>query len=80
MKPTRENLFRVLAQLEQAGLLPDDGPISVFVRSGSDQRAHSTQYVARVSGDTVFVRVSRLPFVRPMAFSRQALRAAQTDP
>jgi len=79
MKPTRENIFRVLAKLEQAGHLDTDGPISVFVRSGSVPRAHSAQYVVRVDGDAVFVRVSRLPFAKPLAFSRQALRAARID-
>ena len=79
MKPTRENIFRVLAKLEQAGHLDIDGPISVFVRSGSAPRAHSAQYVVRVDGDTVFVRVSRLPFVRPLAFSRQALKIAEIE-
>lgn len=79
MKPTRENIFRVLAKLEQAGHLDIDGPTSVFVRSGSAPRAHSAQYVVRVDGDTVFVRISRLPFVRPMAFSRQALKIAEIE-
>ena len=79
MKPTRENIFRILAKLEQAGSLPDDSPTSIFVRSTDAPRAHSTQYVVRVDGDTVFVRVSRLPFVRPMAFSRQALRIAEIE-
>lgn len=77
MKPTRENIFRILARLEQAGSLPDDGPTSIFVRSqDGSPRSHASQYVVRVSGDTVFVRVSRLPFVRPLAFSRQALKTA----
>ena len=76
MKPTRENIFRVLARLEQAGHLPSDGPTSIFVRSGDAPHAHTSQYAVRVDGDTVFVRVSRLPFARPMAFSRQALRVA----
>ena len=79
MKPTRENLFSVLAKLEQAGNLPDDGPTSVFVRSTDAPRAHSAQYVVRVDGDTVFVRMSRLPFVKPMVFSRQALRVKKDD-
>ena len=79
MKPTRENIFAVLARLEQAGHLPEDGPISVFVRSSSAiSRSHAVQYAVRTDGDTVFVRTSRLPFVRPMAFSRQALRASNT--
>ena len=79
MKPTRENIFRILARLEQAGSLPDDGPTSIFVRSTDTPRAHAAQYVVRADGDTVFVRVSRLPFARPMAFSRQALRVAKVD-
>ena len=78
MIPSRENIFRVLARMEQDCGLPEDGPISVFV---SDQigtlRLHPTQLVMRVSGDTVFVRTSRLPFVKPMVFSRQALKVAR---
>ncbi len=83
MIPSRENVFRVMARLEQSGSMPahaDDGPTSVFA---SDQvgalRLHPTQYVVRVSGDTVFVRFSRLPFVKPYVFSRQALRVAKLD-
>ncbi|MBE5799140.1 MAG: hypothetical protein E7321_04240 [Clostridiales bacterium] len=78
MKPSRENIFRVLARMEQDCGLPEDGPVSVFV---SDQigtlRLHPTQFVIRISGDTVFVRTSRLPFVRPMTFSRQALKVTK---
>ena len=79
MKPTRENIFSVLAKLEQAGCLTDNGPTSIFVRSTDAPRAHAVQYAVRTDGDTVFVRISRLPFVRPLAFSRQALRAAKTE-
>ena len=78
MKPSRENIFRLLARLEQECGLPEGGPISLFV---SDQigtlRLHPTQLVLRTQGDTVFVRTSRLPFVRPMVFSRQALKIAR---
>ena len=75
MKPSRENILRVLAQLEQSGNLPQDGPTSIFVSQKTvSGRAHATQLAVNVSGDAVFVRASRLPFVRPMAFSRQALR------
>ncbi|MBQ2834258.1 MAG: hypothetical protein IJN79_00255 [Clostridia bacterium] len=78
MKPSRENIFRLLARLEQDCGLPEGGPISLFV---SDQigtlRLHPTQLVLRTQGDTVFVRTSRLPFVRPMVFSRQALKIAR---
>ena len=78
MKPSRENIFRLLASMEQDLGLPEDGPVSIFV---SDKvgalRLHPTQIVIRVSGDTVFVRASRLPFVEPYAFSRQALKVAR---
>ena len=77
MKPSRENIFRVMARLEQAGSLPESGVISVFI---SDQdgrtRRHPTQLAVRISGDTVFVHISRLPFVRPYVYSRQALKTA----
>ena len=80
MKPSRENVFRVMAEIEQAGSMPESGILSVFVSDKSGPlRLHPTQFVIRVSGDTVFVRLSRLPFVRPMTFSRQALRIANLD-
>jgi len=78
MKPSRENVFRVMAELEQSGSMPDSGVMSIFVSDKVGMlRLHPTQFVIRVSGDTVFVRISRLPFVRPMTFSRQALRIAK---
>ena len=78
MIPSRENIFNLLARMEQDCGLPEDGPISVFVsdRQGA-LRLHPTQLVMRISGDTVFVRFSRLPFVKPMVFSRQALKIAK---
>ena len=78
MKPSRENIFQLLARMEQDCGLPEDGPISIFVsdRMGA-LRLHPTQLVMRISGDTVFVRFSRLPFVKPMVFSRQALKVAK---
>ena len=78
MIPSRENIFRLLARMEQDCGLPEDGPISIFVsdRAGT-LRLHPTQLVMRISGDTVFVRTSRLPFVKPMVFSRQALKVAK---
>ena len=78
MKPSKENVFRLLARLEQDCGLPEDGPVSLFVsdRAGK-MRLHPTQLVLRIDGDTVFVRASRLPFARPMVFSRQALRVAK---
>ena len=78
MKPSKENIFRVMAKIEQAGSMPENGVLSVFVSDKSGPlHLHPSQYVIRVSGDTVFVRISRLPFVRPMTFSRQALRIAE---
>ena len=47
MKPSRENVFGVMARLEQAGALPESGVTSVFL---SDQdgslRRHPTQLAA----------------------------------
>ena len=40
-------------------------------------RAHATQIAVQVRGELVFARLSRLPFARPMVFTRQALREAQ---
>lgn len=78
MKPSRENIFNLLARMEQDCGLPEDGPISIFVsdRTGTLRR-HPMQLVLRISGDTVFVRASRLPFARPITFSRQALKVAR---
>ena len=78
MIPSRENVFRVMAELEQSGSMPESGVMSIFVSDTvGTLRLHPTQFVIRVSGDTVFVRISRLPFVRPMTFSRQALRISK---
>ena len=78
MKPSRENIFHLLARMEQDCGLPEGGPISLFVSdSYGTLRLHPLQLVMRTEGDTVFVRASRLPFVRPMTFSRQALKVAK---
>jgi len=78
MKPSRENIFQLLARMEQDCGLPEDGPISIFVSDRVGMlRLHPMQFVIRTSGDTVFVRTSRLPFVKPMVFSRQALKIAK---
>ncbi len=78
MKPSRENIFCLLARMEQDCGLPEENPISIFVSdSYGALRLHPTQLVLRTAGDTVFVRVSRLPFVKPMVFSRQALKVAK---
>ena len=73
MKPSRENILAALAGLERSGLLPEDGPTSVFLSQGG----HATQLAVRVSGDAIFVRISRLPFIRPLTFTRRELAMAQ---
>lgn len=78
MKPSRENVFRVMARLEQSGSLPEAGQTSVFIsESDGGVRRHPTQLAVHVSGDAVFVKISRLPFTRPYVYSRQALRIAK---
>jgi len=78
MKPSRENIFRLLARMEQDCGLPEGGPISIFVSDRVGMlRLHPTQLVLRTAGDTLFVRTSRLPFVKPFVFSRQALKTAK---
>ncbi|MBR5225428.1 MAG: hypothetical protein IKV90_07190 [Clostridia bacterium] len=78
MKPSKENVFRLLAEIEQNGGFPHDGPISVFASEyPGGLRGHPYQFVVRLDGDTVFVRASRMPFARPMVFSRQALSAVK---
>ena len=78
MRPSKENIFRTLARVEQECGLPDDGPISLFV---TDQvgtiRTHATQIAVKIQGDNVYARFTRLPFVRPYVFSRQALKVAR---
>lgn len=65
---SRSLVLDTLARLEQAGLLPSDGPTSVFLRG--------KQLAVQASCDSVLVRTSRLPFSRPMAFTRAEVRAA----
>lgn len=78
MKPSRENVFGVMARLEQAGALPESGVTSVFLsdRDGSNRR-HPTQLAVRMSGDTVFVHISRLP-VRLFPSGAQGRRAVSS--
>ena len=69
MKLTRETLAPMLARLARAGLLPEDGATSVFLRDGRRMR----QLSVFCRGDEVMVRTGRLPFARPLMFSRAAL-------
>ena len=79
MGVSRFKLASTLARLEHDGLLPDDGPTSVFLTQGG-HGGHAVQLSVRVSGDAVFVRMSRLPFIRPLVFSRRALREDAPTP
>ena len=79
MKPSKDNILRVLASLERTGHLPEDGPTSIFLTQGGNE-GHAVQLAVRVSGDAVFVRMSRLPFIRPLVFSRRALREDAPTP
>lgn len=77
MRPSKENVFFLLARYEQEQGLPEDGPLSLFVtKKIGSARTHATQIAVRAQGDTVYARFSRLPFVRPYVFSRQALKNA----
>lgn len=78
MKPSRENVFGVMARLEQAGSLPESGVTSVFISDQNGRiRRHPTQLVVRASGDAIIVRFSRLPFAKPYIYARQALKTAR---
>ena len=67
MNLKREKILSILRRLERGGLFEADGPTSVFLRP-------SAQLAVRVEGERVTVRQSRLPFSRPMVFTRAELR------
>lgn len=68
-------LASTLAHLEHDGLLPDDGPTSVFLCDGPVRR----QLVVFCQGDEVRVRTSRLPFIRQQTFSRARLKCVEIN-
>ena len=69
----RETILPILRRLARAGHLPEDGPTSVFLRP-------SRQLSVRAEGDRVLVRASRLPFARPMVFTREEIEAPEGAP
>ena len=75
MGVSRFKLASTLARLERDGLLPDDGPTSVFLSDGPIRR----QLAVLCCGDEVRVRTSRLPFVRQQVFSRARLRCVDVS-
>ena len=80
MKPTREQILSTLRGMRRAGQLLGDGPTSLFLaRQPGARRGQATQIVAKISGDHVLVRTSRLPFVKPMIFSLAELDAGADE-
>ncbi len=75
MRFDRWKLANTLARLEHDGLLPDDGPVSVFLRDGRGHR----QLAVLCRGDEVCVRTSRLPFIRQQTFSRARLKCVEIN-
>lgn len=74
MSITRKQARDLLVRAQQSGHLSQDGPTSLFFspRSGAFSR-RPVQLAVRVCGDTVTVRTSRLPFVKPFVFTRSEL-------
>lgn len=75
---SRLQILTLLSRAQRAGHLSEDGPTSLFVapEPGSFFQRH-TQLSVCVKGDTVTVRASRLPFVKPMTFSMEEIKEAQ---
>lgn len=71
----RWKLTSTLARLEHDGLLPNNGPTSVFLRDGPVRR----QLVVFCRDDEVCVRTSRLPFARQQVFSRARLKCVEVN-
>ena len=70
MKLTRQQVLDLLVRAEAAGLLPADGPTSLFV---AQKRGAPLQLAVAAAGSKIVVRQSRLPFSRPLVFSRAEL-------
>lgn len=73
---SRQRVLAALLHASQAGILSPDGPTSLFLmpKKGKDAPfARPVQLSVAVCGDTVTVRTSRLPFVRPMVFTMEEI-------
>lgn len=70
MKLTRQQVLDLLVRAEAAGLLPADGPTSLFV---AQKRGAPIQLAVAAADSKIVVRQSRLPFSRPLVFSRAEL-------
>lgn len=62
MKLTRQQVLDLLVRAEAAGLLPADGPTSLFV---AQKRGAPLQLAVATADSKIVVRQSRLPFSRP---------------
>lgn len=62
MKLTRQQVLDLLVRAEAAGLLPADGPTSLFV---AQKRGAPLQLAVAAADSKIVVRQSRLPFSRP---------------
>ena len=70
MKFTRQQVLDLLSRAKAAGHLPSDGPTSLFV---AQKRGKPVQLAVAVTDSKIVVRQSRLPFSRPLVFSRAEL-------
>ena len=68
----RETILPILRRLARAGQLPEDGPTSVFLRP-------SRQLSVKAEGNRVLVRASRLPFAKPLVFTREEIEAPEGE-
>ena len=62
MKLTRQQVLDLLVRAEAAGLLPADGPTSLFV---AQKRGAPLQLAVAAADSKIVVRQSRLPFFAP---------------
>ena len=72
MKLTRQQVLDLLIRAEAAGLLPADGPTSLFV---AQKRGKPVQLAVAVTDSKIVVRQSRLPFTKPLVFSASELQS-----
>ncbi|HIS94163.1 MAG TPA: hypothetical protein IAC19_00160 [Candidatus Ventricola gallistercoris] len=74
---TRQQVLCHLIRAQQASLLEQDGPTSLFI--APEKGAFSKrpiQLAVRVSGDVITVRTSLLPFTKPFVFTKEELSRA----
>ena len=72
MKLTRSQVLDLLVRAKTAGLLPEDGPTSLFV---AQKRGKPVQLAVAVADSKIVVRQNRLPFTKPLVFSVSELQS-----